>query len=62
MGLANLVQSIYIGSVPPQLPGLNKAQYRISGRNDFTVLLMHVVGRQNYINEKCPHFTIYVFL
>ena len=28
------------------LPGSNKVRYLISGRNDFTVLLRSVVGRQ----------------
>ena len=28
------------------LPGSNKVRYPISGRNDFTVLLRSVVGRQ----------------
>ena len=45
------------------LPGWNKVRYPISGRNDFTVLLRSVVGRQNYIYEKYPLYTIYdVFL
>ena len=45
------------------LPGSNKVRYPISGRNDFTVLLRSVVGRQNYIFKKYPLSTIYdVFL
>ena len=41
------------------LPGLSKVRYPISGRNDFTVLLRCVVGRQNYIYEKDPLYTIF---
>ena len=45
------------------LPGSNKVCYPISGRNDFTVVLRSVVGRQNYIYEKYPLYTVYdVFL
>ena len=44
------------------LPGSNKVHYPISGKNGFTVLLTSVVGLQNYIHEKYPFCTIYVFL
>ena len=45
------------------LPGSNKFCYPISGRNDFTIISSSVVGRQNYIYEKYPLYTIYdVFL
>ena len=40
-------------------PWLNKVNYPISGRNYFTVLLLYVMGQQDYVNEKCPHFTVY---
>ena len=40
-------------------PGLNKVHYHISGRNDFTVPLTSVVGRQNHSYEKYPDYTIY---
>ena len=44
------------------LPGWNKVGYPTSGRNNFTVLLGSAVGRQNYIYEKYPLYTMYVFL
>ena len=52
-----------ISEFTEHLRGSNKVCYPISGRNDFTVLLRSVVGRQNYIYEKYPLYTIYdVFL
>ena len=41
----------------------NKVHYLISDKNNFTVVIKSVVGRENYIDVKFSHFTIYdVFL
>ena len=42
--------------------GLNKVHYPSSDRNDFTVVITSVMGQQNYINIKCPYFTMYVYV
>ena len=58
---SSLFQYLITSEFTELFPGLNKVHYPISDRKDFTVVLTFVVGRQNHINVKCPHFTIMMF-